>query len=180
MFLNKIAGFILLYALSITPTGGLKPQELNYNPSKPLRQVEQIVEECYADEVVTFESNITVDKDFILGKPDREYAWVLPRGEITVKMSSRLLPLGFYIDGRIVAKEGTTYSVAVQIPHMKKNGELEYYWQPLVPTLIKGGIDLPVGVQTGVDTIKIKNIDKAILYIDAVIGYCYFGNASLK
>lgn len=172
--LKKVFSLAMLCALSYTPLQTVKPQEKVFFEDASLQQIEERVEACYAQEIIMLETNMVVDAIYALGKPDEKYAMILPHGEVTLRMSRPLYSLCLYTDGRIVAKEGTDYSVAVFVPYENDKGGLEYAWHIVTPTMIKGGLELPVSPQIVVDTLKITNLDKdKILYLDGIIGYCY-------
>lgn len=125
----------------------------------------QNTNKMYAKEVVDYES--VVNPKNALSKSDKEYAEILPHGgELTLKMEKPFPPLAFYNHGQVIAKPGVNYSLAALIPV-----EDTYAWREIIPGLVPSGFKIPKDDLTIVDTIRIKNIDKKALYIDAVVGY---------
>lgn len=144
--------------------GQVIAQKVDYNA--PTKIIETNANKFYAKEYFNPGTNLVINPEYVMGKPDNKYSEILPNGELTVIMEKPFSKLMFYAEGRIVSKNESDYSVAALV-HM----EGEEAWRELVPTAIPGALDIPHDAQTLVNTIKIKNTGSEPIHIDAVIGY---------
>ena len=122
------------------------------------------VNKMHAKKVVDSEN--VINSQNALSEPNKKYAEILPHGNLTLKMERPFSPLVFDNSGHVIAKPGVNYSLAALIPV-----DDTYPWREIIPGVVPNSFKIPKDDLTIVDTIKIKNIDKRSLYIDAVVGY---------
>jgi hypothetical protein len=189
---DKIATFLIMYALTAAPAQGL-PQKRNPNDlmansaisSKLMlgNTLEEQVRANYAAQVVESDTskNILENAYQALGEPDNKYVELGPGERLTLKMAKpfTIMNLGD-IAGR-VACMGGEYSLAVPVRIADTDErykcldaeiavEGQKAWMMCIPSA-EGGFRLPIAPQAPIDEIMITNIGKEKLKIDAVIGY---------
>jgi hypothetical protein len=190
MVVDKIATFIMMYALTATPCQGLQqsqrnPYDLMTNNALASRLVlgntlEEQVRANYAAQVVESETskNILESAYQALGEPDNKYVELNPGERLTLKMVRpfTIRNLGD-IAGRIACMGGE-YSLAAPVRSISPDADKDYAaqglkqsaWMMCIPSA-EGGFRLPIAPQVTIDEIKITNIGSGKLKIDAVIGY---------
>ena len=194
MVLDKIITFFLLYSISVTPAVGFKQNKKSpyevwaYNTIMKKasfgNNLEQQIKESYAKEIVHPGTDGVANPDSALGKPDDKYALIIPGGELTLKMAKPFPSMQAYNDGRVIARDDSgEFSLAALVPVLSTDPEygvimsqsaqglLQPVWREIIPGLVPGGFQVPPAAQSLVDTLKIKNVSKQNVYIDAVISY---------